>query len=173
MYLRHPRLAVVCFAIAVVAGSSRPAVAEVMCRKRSGVVVVRTACKHHETQLDPVALGLQGPKGDPGTQGPPGPPGSQTLFGTNTGQAVAGNGQTCTLGEVILSAGSVANGTPASGQLLLISQNAALFSLLGTQYGGNGVTTFALLTCGRRRPMASRIRSVTWEYIQAGVEVCG
>lgn len=30
------------------------------------------------------------------------------------------------------------------GQLLAISTNSALFSLLGTTYGGNGVTTFAL-----------------------------
>lgn len=30
------------------------------------------------------------------------------------------------------------------GQLLPINQNQALFSLLGTQYGGNGQTTFAL-----------------------------
>lgn len=30
------------------------------------------------------------------------------------------------------------------GQILLISQNTALFSLLGTTYGGNGQTTFAL-----------------------------
>ncbi|WP_082545250.1 phage tail protein [Sphingopyxis sp. Root1497] len=32
----------------------------------------------------------------------------------------------------------------ASGQLLSIQQNTALFSLLGTTYGGNGVNTFAL-----------------------------
>jgi microcystin-dependent protein len=31
-----------------------------------------------------------------------------------------------------------------NGQLLTISQNAALFNLLGTTYGGDGVTTFAL-----------------------------
>lgn len=31
-----------------------------------------------------------------------------------------------------------------NGQLLAINQNAALFSLLGTQYGGNGTTNFAL-----------------------------
>lgn len=31
-----------------------------------------------------------------------------------------------------------------SGQLLPINQNQALFSILGTQYGGDGVTTFAL-----------------------------
>jgi microcystin-dependent protein len=30
------------------------------------------------------------------------------------------------------------------GQLLNIAQNTALFALLGTQYGGNGTTTFAL-----------------------------
>lgn len=31
-----------------------------------------------------------------------------------------------------------------NGQLLPVSQNTALFSLLGTDYGGDGVTTFAL-----------------------------
>lgn len=31
-----------------------------------------------------------------------------------------------------------------NGQLLAIQQNQALFSILGTTYGGNGVTTFAL-----------------------------
>ena len=33
-----------------------------------------------------------------------------------------------------------------NGQLLPISQNQALFSLLGTRYGGDGRTTFALPT---------------------------
>ena len=33
-----------------------------------------------------------------------------------------------------------------NGQLLPISQNTALFSLLGTTYGGDGITTFALPT---------------------------
>jgi microcystin-dependent protein len=32
----------------------------------------------------------------------------------------------------------------AQGQILPISQNTALFSILGTTYGGNGTTTFAL-----------------------------
>jgi Phage Tail Collar Domain len=32
----------------------------------------------------------------------------------------------------------------ANGQLLPISGNTALFALLGTQYGGDGVSTFAL-----------------------------
>lgn len=33
---------------------------------------------------------------------------------------------------------------PCSGQLMSIAQNNALFALLGTMYGGDGVTTFAL-----------------------------
>lgn len=33
---------------------------------------------------------------------------------------------------------------PCNGQLLSIAQNQALFSLLGTTYGGDGVTNFAL-----------------------------
>ena len=33
---------------------------------------------------------------------------------------------------------------PCQGQLLPINQNQALFALLGTMYGGNGQTTFAL-----------------------------
>jgi microcystin-dependent protein len=36
------------------------------------------------------------------------------------------------------------NWATCSGQLVPISQNAALFSLLGTAFGGNGTSTFAL-----------------------------
>ena len=39
------------------------------------------------------------------------------------------------------------------GQLLSIAQNTALFSLLGTTYGGNGQTTFALPDLRGRVPM--------------------
>lgn len=42
------------------------------------------------------------------------------------------------------------NWVPCAGQLMSIAQNQALFALLGTTYGGNGVTTFALPNlCGR------------------------
>lgn len=41
-----------------------------------------------------------------------------------------------------------------NGQLLNIQQNTALFSLLGTYYGGNGVNTFALPNLQGRTPMA-------------------
>ena len=66
------------------------------------------------------------------------------MFGTNTSLAVAGTGAPCTIGQVILSAGNVANGVPARGQLLPINQYQALFALLGTQYGGNGTEVFGL-----------------------------
>ena len=39
------------------------------------------------------------------------------------------------------------------GQILPIAQNQALFSLLGTTYGGNGQTTFALPDLRGRMPM--------------------
>src|SRR6266404_9329348 len=40
-----------------------------------------------------------------------------------------------------------------NGQLLPINQNQALFSLLGTTYGGNGQTTFALPNMQGRVPI--------------------
>src|SRR5437763_14625562 len=40
-----------------------------------------------------------------------------------------------------------------NGQFLAINQNQALFSLLGTMYGGNGQTTFALPNLQGRVPI--------------------
>ena len=40
-----------------------------------------------------------------------------------------------------------------NGQILSISQNAALFSLLGTQFGGNGTSTFGLPNLQGSSPM--------------------
>src|SRR5690242_12083192 len=40
-----------------------------------------------------------------------------------------------------------------NGQLLPINQNTALFSLLGTSYGGNGTTTFGLPNLQGRAPL--------------------
>jgi len=50
------------------------------------------------------------------------------------------------LGTIFLFAGNFAPAGYAlcQGQLLPINQNAALFSVLGTTYGGDGVTNFAL-----------------------------
>ncbi|WP_373398748.1 tail fiber protein [Algoriphagus halophilus] len=51
-----------------------------------------------------------------------------------------------TIGEIRLFAGNFAPRSWAfcNGQLLAIAQNSALFSILGTIYGGDGRTTFAL-----------------------------
>ena len=67
-----------------------------------------------------------------------------TRFGSDTNSAAAGRGEECTMGEIILTAGTVASGLPANGQLLAISRYNALFALLGTKYGGDGKTTFAV-----------------------------
>ncbi len=40
-----------------------------------------------------------------------------------------------------------------NGQLIAIAQNSALFALVGTVYGGNGVTTFALPNLQGRVPV--------------------
>jgi hypothetical protein len=90
------------------------------------------------------ASGLQGAVGPQGPTGPTGPSGRDDRFGTDTSRAARGHGGECTLGTVTLTAGAIANGVPAAGQLLLISENNALFALLGTLYGGDGQTTFAL-----------------------------
>ena len=45
------------------------------------------------------------------------------------------------------------NNAFCNGQILAIAQNTALFSLLGTTYGGNGTTTFALPNLMGRAPM--------------------
>ncbi|MFN2533233.1 MAG: phage tail protein, partial [Pyrinomonadaceae bacterium] len=42
-----------------------------------------------------------------------------------------------------------------NGQLLPINQNQALFSILGTTYGGNGQTTFALPDLRGRVPVGA------------------
>ncbi len=61
-----------------------------------------------------------------------------------------------TLGEVRYFAGNFAPRSWAfcEGQLLAISQNQALFSILGTTYGGDGRTTFALPDLRGRAPIA-------------------
>lgn len=59
------------------------------------------------------------------------------------------------LGEIrIASMGFAPTGWAlCNGQLMAINQNQALFSILGTTYGGNGVTTFALPNLQGRVPL--------------------
>ncbi len=59
------------------------------------------------------------------------------------------------IGEITMFAGNFAPRGWAfcNGQLLSISQHTALFSILGTTYGGNGQTTFALPNLQGRVPV--------------------
>jgi hypothetical protein len=93
-------------------------------------------------------MGLVGPTGPTGPTGATGPSGTTGIFGTNNiNFFTQGNGgATCTLGSILLNASVLytANYLPADGRLLQIQNNTALFSLIGTNYGGNGFSTFAL-----------------------------
>jgi microcystin-dependent protein len=59
------------------------------------------------------------------------------------------------LGEIRIFAGSFApvGWNFCNGQLVSISENSALFALLGTTYGGDGQVTFALPDCRGRVPL--------------------
>lgn len=62
-----------------------------------------------------------------------------------------------TIGEVRMFGGTFAPRTWAfcDGQLLSIAQNTALFSILGTTYGGDGRTTFGLPDLRGRAPLSA------------------
>lgn len=98
----------------------------------------------------PGARGAGGPSGAqglPGSRGATGPAGfgpdalfgAPFPFGTRPGQSLS-----CTIGAVSLYAGSIGIGIPADGRVLFIAEYDALFSLIGTKYGGDGQSTFAL-----------------------------
>jgi microcystin-dependent protein len=79
------------------------------------------------------------------------------------------------LGEIRLFPINFAPGgwTACDGRLLSISQNTALFSLLGTMYGGDGRSTFALPDLRGRTPVGMGQGAGTSNYAQgqmAGTE---
>ncbi len=55
-----------------------------------------------------------------------------------------------------------------NGQLLSIAQNTALFSLLGTTYGGNGTTTFGLPDLRGRVPVGGQANGPGLSTVQLG-----
>jgi microcystin-dependent protein len=61
----------------------------------------------------------------------------------------------CLFGEIRMFAGTTIpkNWASCEGQTLKITENTALFSLLGTTYGGDGKTTFKLPDLRGRAPM--------------------
>lgn len=60
------------------------------------------------------------------------------------------------IGQIILFAGNfdIKSYASCNGQLMSIAQNTALFSILGTTYGGDGRTTFALPDLRGRAPIS-------------------
>jgi hypothetical protein len=105
------------------------------------------------------ATGVPGAPGATGPAGPQGPAGSNATVPANlitlsNGLATNGyNGQNfnssvqCMLGDIVLSVNAYGNGgafRPADGTILSISSNAALFSILGTRFGGDGRSSFGL-----------------------------
>jgi microcystin-dependent protein len=59
------------------------------------------------------------------------------------------------------------NWAQCNGQILSIQQSTALFALLGTQYGGNGTTTFGLPNLQSRVPVHAGT-SPSGEHFQQG-----
>ena len=116
------------------------------------------------------ATGPAGPigaQGIQGIQGPQGPAGAAATIPTNLTALSNGLGTTgytngtyqsaieCTIGEIVLSVVSYGGGNflPADGRILAISEDSPLFALMGTTFGGNGTSTFALPDL---RPFAPR-----------------
>ena len=62
-----------------------------------------------------------------------------------------------------------ANWALCNGQLLAISQNNALFALLGTTYGGDGVNTFALPDLRGRIPIHQGTGAGLGTYVQGQI----
>lgn len=85
--------------------------------------------------------------------------------------AISGGSVDCLLGEIRLFAG---NFNPdgwlfADGAVLSIAQNAALFSILGTRYGGNGSTNFALPDLRNATPKSANGPSAQYMVCAIGI----
>jgi microcystin-dependent protein len=76
------------------------------------------------------------------------------------------------LGEVRMFGGNFApvGWAFCNGQVLAISQNDALFALIGTTYGGDGVTTFALPNLISRTPISFATNDTHVQGQSAGEE---
>jgi len=59
----------------------------------------------------------------------------------------------------------------ADGSMLPIAQNAALFSVIGTTYGGNGTTTFALPKMSGSGTIGPAGQPMTWCIANTGAQM--
>src|SRR5271157_5100819 len=125
--------------------------------KTTGAVRIVPAVSDCHPNEQAVSWNEEGPAGP---AGPAGAPGATTVpanlaalsaaLSTNGGVSSTGATRmkyigTCMIGDIILSVnGYGAGALPADGRLLPINQYVAVFSILGTNFGGNGTTNFAL-----------------------------
>lgn len=65
---------------------------------------------------------------------------------------------------------TIRNYSKCLGQLMSISQNQALFALLGTTYGGDGRTTYSLPDLRGRSPVGAGTRPGGLDYIQGNMQ---
>ena len=65
------------FTVLGVALAAGPALGDVICKKKSGAMFIRAACKPKETAVNLASFGAVGPQGAQGAQGPQGPQGFQ------------------------------------------------------------------------------------------------
>lgn len=82
----------------LIAAVGTPADALVLCLGRGGALKAREQCRAQETQIDPAALGLQGPAGEPGPRGEPGECPCPTTTTTTSTTTTVPQGQ-CTQGR--------------------------------------------------------------------------
>ena len=99
---------------------------------------------------------------------------ASSLFGSPTSVTGGASGDPyCVLGEVKLTATAGAslptNWALAQGQLVSIVSNTPLFSLLGTTYGGNGTTNFALPDLRGTEPKGGSPSGVNYAICVSGV----
>ena len=101
---------------------------------------------------DTGATGAQGPAGPPGPQGPQGDSATSDAYVAKFGSSTNSGRSTivipnCTVGQILLTAGAYEGdgAVLANGELLPINQQySGLFTVIGTTYGGNGTTNFAV-----------------------------
>lgn len=94
-----------------------------------------------------------------------------SLFGSPP-SPVAGTAASgaCVLSEILLMPHVYTTDTvPADGRLLMISTNTSLFSLIGTTYGGNGSTNFAVPDLRGAEPKGRGPAGVNYVICTAGI----
>src|SRR5437667_11794448 len=67
-------------AVVGLALAAEPALSDVICKKKSGAMVIRGACKRRELQVRLADFGALGPPGDPGDAGAPGVAGTGRAY---------------------------------------------------------------------------------------------